>query len=324
MTCELLTFSPEPVAASWQTSSSDTSQSLPLSGSPTPAKSCASDSLGCESSRAMCDPWTSRESWLASMRCALDFLVRTSAQQERAQALEASAAAFIEKSCEQLTLFGPSGCFLKTAPSSEPEAGTSSLVTWWRADIPGAMDSLPRLMLAPRTSEIGGGALQGVPTPTVCGNYNRKGASPTSGDGLAARASMWPTPTKSDGCGGPGHSGRAGGLNLRTAAATWPTPVASDWRSGMTSEATASKNSRPLREQVIWRSPNTVDAKGGTRKPGLCHQAGGALNPEWVEWLMGWPIGHTELKHWATAKSRCKPRLHGLHLAARTTSEVSA
>jgi hypothetical protein len=23
---------------------------------------------------------------------------------------------------------------------------------------------------------------------------------------------------------------------------------------------------------------------------------GGQLNPEWVEWLMGWPIGWTELK----------------------------
>lgn len=28
-------------------------------------------------------------------------------------------------------------------------------------------------------------AAQTYPTPTVCGNYNRKGASPTSGDGLA-------------------------------------------------------------------------------------------------------------------------------------------
>jgi hypothetical protein len=23
---------------------------------------------------------------------------------------------------------------------------------------------------------------------------------------------------------------------------------------------------------------------------------GGQLNPEWVEWLMGWPIGHTALE----------------------------
>jgi hypothetical protein len=33
------------------------------------------------------------------------------------------------------------------------------------------------------------------PTPTVNGNYNRKGLSPTSGDGLATAVMKWPTPT---------------------------------------------------------------------------------------------------------------------------------
>lgn len=35
-----------------------------------------------------------------------------------------------------------------------------------------------------------------LPTPTVCGNYNRKGASPTSGDGLATALRRLPTPCK--------------------------------------------------------------------------------------------------------------------------------
>lgn len=44
---------------------------------------------------------------------------------------------------------------------------------------------------------------------------------------------MWPTPTQSDGTGGPGNSGRDGGLNLRTAVALtkdglWTTPCADD------------------------------------------------------------------------------------------------
>lgn len=51
----------------------------------------------------------------------------------------------------------------------------------------------------------------------------------------------WPTPTQSDGMGGPGCSGREGGSNLRTA----------------------------------------VD---------------GQLNPDWTEWLMGWPISWTSLE----------------------------
>lgn len=36
------------------------------------------------------------------------------------------------------------------------------------------------------------------PTPTVNGNHNRKGASATSGDGLATVVKMWPTPQASD------------------------------------------------------------------------------------------------------------------------------
>jgi len=52
---------------------------------------------------------------------------------------------------------------------------------------------------------------------------------------------LWPTPNASDATGGPGSSGRDGGLNLRTV-------------------------------------------------------ANGQLNPDWVEWLMGWPIGWTSLE----------------------------
>jgi hypothetical protein len=37
-----------------------------------------------------------------------------------------------------------------------------------------------------------------IPTPTVCGNYNRKGASKASGDGLATWAAKFPTPNARD------------------------------------------------------------------------------------------------------------------------------
>jgi hypothetical protein len=36
------------------------------------------------------------------------------------------------------------------------------------------------------------------PTITVCGNYNRKGASANSGDGLATAVAMYPTPMASE------------------------------------------------------------------------------------------------------------------------------
>lgn len=94
------------------------------------------------------------------------------------------------------------------------------------------------------------------PTPTVCGNYNRKGASKTSGDGLA------------------------------TAVKNWATPVARDFRAPgrIRMERTGSKSGDPLPQQV-----------------------GGILNPNWVEWLMGWPIGWTDLKPLAMGKSHSVP-----------------
>jgi DNA (cytosine-5)-methyltransferase 1 len=49
--------------------------------------------------------------------------------------------------------------------------------------------------LARPTIEIGSGLSEKFPTPTVCGNYNRKGASANSGDGLATYVRKFPTPT---------------------------------------------------------------------------------------------------------------------------------
>ena len=56
-------------------------------------------------------------------------------------------------------------------------------------------------------------------------------------------------------------------------------------------------------KQKMWPTPTTQDGKnnGGksqhmrNSKP-LNAEVGGALNPQWVEWLMGYPIGWTDLK----------------------------
>ena len=99
---------------------------------------------------------------------------------------------------------------------------------------------------------------------------------------------MWPTPTKADGLGGPGNSGRDGGDNLRTAVAkAFPTPSASPWRSG-----TGSK-----------------DREG--HAPMLPEVIGGQLNPTWVEWLMGWPLGWTDLQPLEMDKFRQWLEQHG-------------
>jgi hypothetical protein len=85
---------------------------------------------------------------------------------------------------------------------------------------------------------------------------------------------LWPTPTSCDGAGGPGKAMTAqGSENLRTAV-QWSTPMASDGRlmGGMNSS-----------QQTLVSQVNKL------RK-----QSGLALNPAWVESLMGFPDGWTD------------------------------
>jgi hypothetical protein len=147
-------------------------------------------------------------------------------------------------------------------------------------------------MLERRTSGTGFGYW---PTPTVCGNYNRKGASATSGDGLATAVKNWPTPTSSLGTKGgrvTPTKAREGGtlIEALSARTTWATPVARDYR-------------HPGRTRF--------ERTGSTAGDPLPQQVGGALNPTWVEWLMGWPIGWTALKPSETAKFRPAPQWLG-------------
>jgi hypothetical protein len=145
-------------------------------------------------------------------------------------------------------------CSWKTHQPSHVGGLDEFLVTWPRWGLMRDGECWAQSTQVRRTSETGSGLW---PTPTVCGNYNRKGASKTSGDGLA------------------------------TAVKNWATPTARDWKSGKASQATMERNSRPLSEQV-----------------------GGSLNPPWVEWLMGWPIGWTDLKPLEMGKFRQWQRWH--------------
>ena len=173
----------------------DMSQPLPSNGMPTPAKPCESvqplGSPACMCTREIfgCSIHpTTRDEWVASQQASL---ARILAQQERVKELQGAEADLSLKCSDQLTLFGLDSCSLKTAQELEQREGILLSGNWWRADTPGATESLGRLMLERPTSAIDGSAL--LPTLTVCGNYNRKGASATSGDGLITRLKMIPT-----------------------------------------------------------------------------------------------------------------------------------
>ena len=72
----------------------------------------------------------------------------------------------------------------------------------------------------------------------------------------------------------------------------------------------------------LWPTPNsgsthwggTMQEWGGSKnwvRKEMPELASGALNPTWVEWLMGWPLGWTDLKLSATDKSPCVQQQHG-------------
>jgi hypothetical protein len=71
----------------------------------------------------------------------------------------------------------------------------------------------------------------------------------------------------------------------------WPTPAARDYR---------------------FPNKKTFQERGGNKKgEQLPNAVGGPLNPTWVEWLMGWPLGWTDLGPSETDKYQRWRRLHG-------------
>jgi|688.fasta_scaffold63211_2 hypothetical protein len=244
--------------------SADTSSagapSAPLSGSDTRETFCshAKTTDACRSFRSgtTCKPLTDDlgEALLTWFRA--DSLAKTSAQPEKAQESTESAAECGRTWPESFARWDRDTASWKT-PQCSLLAGLDKFSeTWPRWGMMRGGECSVQSMPAHLTSETESGLW---PTPTVCGNYNRKGASANSGDGLA------------------------------TAVRTWPTPTAHN----------AKETNAPSESQR-----NT---------PTLAAQVGGQLNPTWVEWLMGWPLGWTDLKQSETDKFRAWRRLHGCY-----------
>jgi DNA (cytosine-5)-methyltransferase 1 len=64
------------------------------------------------------------------------------------------------------------------------------------------------------------------------------------------------------------------------------------------------------------KSGKRITKSGKTQNYGeqLPNVVGGQLNPTWVEWLMGWPVGWTDLKPLEMDKSLYVQQLHGSYL----------
>jgi DNA (cytosine-5)-methyltransferase 1 len=109
---------------------------------------------------------------------------------------------------------------------------------------------------------------------------------------------LWPTPDAN--CGTRGtelewspkrESGQKAQFSLNQAIKMWPTPQASDNRDrGNMSNPSIQRRLAIGKQIMLSQSVDPIS---------------GQLNPTWVEWLMGWPLGWTDLKPLEMDKSHC-------------------
>jgi hypothetical protein len=258
-----------------------------------------------------------------------DFHVRTSVKQEQVPASMVNDQASGRNLSGLLARYDPVTCSWKTAQCSLLEDLEQSLETWPRS---GSMLNgvcYLRPMLAPLTYAKEYGSW---PTPTCSdvytGNLKSSQQKPGSMHSVTlpqavAKRAMWPTPSASEGLGGGSAtsgmkslmrekrpSGNHRTFALRDAVKVWPTPTAS--ASKGSSQATLTRKSG--RSRVKDRLDHSIMASDN-----------GQLNPTWVEWLMGWPLGWTELKPSETVKFRLPPpRRGGNSLNEQESPEAAA
>lgn len=150
----------------------------------------------------------------------------------------------------------------------------------------------------PRTEETESGLLH---TPTAKANQMSPDMQ-KRGSGWGPK--MWATPAAAD-C--QGTTGGGQGKSLRTDVRMWPTP-----------QAAVHKNMDTARQPMLssevklWPTPRASEWKGTGPLGSKSHnhrlekgyldatvqergQVSGSLNPAWVEWLMGYPEGWTDL-----------------------------
>lgn len=205
------------------------------------------------------------------------------------------------------------GCGVKWRESSarydRATCGWKTHRCLWTEDLPWSSVTLPRWGM------MQGGVLWERTMPvlrtsgTGAGFWRTPGATEANGGGQAGTTrleqghamrlrdqvkdqTMWPTPTAFDSTtctkgeqavhkdknrramGGNGGPSR----NLREAVML-PTPCATEARQGFQDRSRGKKGSQESLSTVIQGAP--------------AREAGGSLNPNWVEWLMGWPLGWT-------------------------------
>ncbi len=199
---------------------------------------------------------------------------------------------------------------LKGGPNSRHGSGSLHLPAaavqqqWYTPNVPNGGRSNPKDMSATgalpngKKRQVGleNQAIQIWPTPMANPNSNRQ-TKPTPSQlkgehglnlAMVAVTHAWPTPRA---CSGK----RSSGANRTELVRSWATPTTRDWKDGT---ATADVETNCLLGRQAPRSMNDGTESRLT------------LNPLFVEWLMGWPIGWTDCASAATGLSRWLQLMH--------------
>ena len=164
---------------------------------------------------------------------------------------------------------GQLGLLVRMLLESSAWHSTKCVLTWKRVDTKSSRSLFQLAVSMPRTEETEYGLLRGG---GQCGRLQEHQAEGQT--------------TRRNAC-----DHRDTGEQQISWVLFWPTPKANKVHPMITDqnrEKLSSRNKANLEEVIA----------------GNCGKATGQLNPAWVEWLMGYPSGWTDLKDWATPSSR--------------------
>jgi hypothetical protein len=216
------------------------------------------------------------EELLMSYRAA--FHARTSLQQEKGPGLTASEAGCGEKWRGSFVKYDPASSLWRTHQCSLLGDLEPFLETWPSWGLMRNGECWEQQMSGRLIRETEFGLSEKLPTPQAS-DYRDK---PTSKSWKAK-----------------------GGVNFSLAnpeiQAKWPTPVKSDSQARRPSKGWKGDSDLP---SVVWK----VD--GGMENP---EKPPAQLNADWVEWLMGWPLGWTDLKPLEMDKFHSWQQQHGMN-----------
>ena len=261
------------------------------------------------------------------------FHAKTSAQQVKAQVSKVQEVECGKRWQELLARYDPVTHLWKTAQCSLLEDLELSLQTWprWGSMRNGACYLQP--MLAHHTGEKESGSLPNNETFFHTPNTTGLDGGSNSRKALKKRMEQWPTPRSCSAMASTITQESAWNdkrnPNLETivgqrmfpaqqAVQMWPTPDANmgmrgtqpDWqpirKSGQPAQYTinqAVRDSYATPTARMWKDNGKSPSELNRNLETLAVQAGGKLNPTWVEWLMGWPMGWTDLKPLVMDKS---------------------